>query len=35
MGRMGVGSRMRESGVRFGSFCLENDLSLGAPYSTS
>ena len=29
MGRMGVGSRMNENGVRLGSFCLENDLVIG------
>ena len=29
MGRMGAGSRMSENGVRFGSFCLANELVIG------
>ncbi|XP_066958651.1 uncharacterized protein [Macrobrachium rosenbergii] len=33
MGKMGVGGRMSENGVRFGSFCLANDLVIvGTPF---
>ena len=29
MGKMGIGRRMSENGVRFGSFCLANYLVIG------
>ena len=29
MGKMGAGKEMSDNGVRFGSFCLANDLIIG------
>ena len=33
MGKMGAGKEMSDNGVRFGSFCLTNDLIIGGTLS--